>query len=398
MTAVHAEGRPDIPAELVFDYDMYWDDRIAADPHEGWLALRAETPDVFYTPRNGGHWVAVGTDAITAILRTPSTFSNSNQLIPKRDAMPRMIPESLDPPEHLLYRRLMMTYFEPKAIAHLRTQAEQMVDSLIAEVRDKGECEFVWSIARPMPVKVFMQFVGFPLERFEDFVGMIDAYFGGRTPETAAPILAAIDDLIEEKKRHDTGDIFSRLVRAEFQGRLLTHEELQSMGFLLFLAGLDTVTTGMAYGIRHLARFPEHQEELRRSPELIPNAVEELLRAYTYTSVPRLITQDVELCGAPMKAGDMVLPLLAFVGRDGSLNERPDQVDFHREKRTHFAFGSGGHTCLGRHLAKLELNVLYERWLAQMPTFRLDESKQVGRVRGGSVTEMPHVWLTWQPQ
>ncbi|MGY2033048.1 cytochrome P450 [Nocardia gipuzkoensis] len=396
MTAVHAEGRSDIPEELVFDYDMYWDDRIAADPHEGWLALRAEVPDVFYTRRNGGHWVAVGSDAIAKILRTPATFSNSNQTIPKQDAMPRMIPESLDPPEHLLYRRLMMTYFEPRAIEHLRTLAEQMVDSLIAEVRDKGDCEFVWSVARPMPVKVFMQFAGFPLERYEDFVGMIDAFFGARTPEAAAPIIAAIDEVIEEKKRNPADDIFSRLLRAEFQGRPLDHEELRSIGFLLFLAGLDTVTNAMAYGIRHLARFPEHQDELRRSPELIPDAVEELLRAYTFTAVPRLVTQDVELAGAQMKAGEMVLPLLVYVGRDGQLNERPDEVDFHREKRNHFAFGSGGHTCLGRHLAKLELNVLYERWLAQIPAFRLDESKPVGRVRGGSVTEMPHVWLNWQ--
>ena len=398
MTAVHAEGRPDIPADLIVDYDMYWDDRIAADPHEGWLALRAEAPDVFWTPRNGGHWVAIGSEAITTILRTPSTFSNSMQLIPKQESMPRMIPESLDPPDHLLYRRLMMTYFEPKSIAHLREQAEKMADSLIAEVRSAGECEFVTSMGRPMPVKVFMQFVGMPLERYDEFVEMVLNYFGGRTPETAAPIMTALNELIEEKRRHDAGDILSRLVRADFQGRLLNDDELQSIGFLMFLAGLDTVTNSMSYGIRHLARFPEQQEELRRNPELIPDAIDELLRAYTFTTVPRLVAQDVELGGAQMKAGDMVLPILFFVGRDEALNERPNEIDFHRSKRTHYAFGNGGHTCLGRHLAKLELTVMYERWLSQILTFRLDESKEVGRVRGGSVTEMPHVWLDWKSQ
>jgi len=395
MATKHAQGRPDIPAELVFDYDMYWDDRIAEDPHEGWLKLREEVPDVFWTERNGGHWVAVGTDAITFMMKTPSVFSNSHQIIPRQAAMPRMIPESLDPPEHLLYRRLLMTYFEPRSIAHLRTQAEQMADSLLDEMLRSDGCEFVNAMARPMPVKVFMQFVGMPLERYEEFTGMVDAYFNGRTPETGGAIQAAIDELIAEKKRNDAGDIFSRLVRAEFQGRPLEHDELQSMGFLLFLAGLDTVTNAMAFGVRHLARFPEHQRQLRENPDLIPNAAEELLRAYTFTAVPRLIVQDVEVEGASMKAGDMVLPLLAFVGRDGALNERPNEVDFTREKMQHYAFGTGGHTCLGRHLAKLELNVMYERLLTRVPEFRLDETKQVGRVRGGTVTEMPHVWLNW---
>lgn len=390
-----ADVRPDIPKELVFDYDMYWDDRIATDPHEGWLTLRANAPEVFWTPRNGGHWVALASDAITTITRNPSTFSNSNGIIPRQESMPRLIPASLDPPEHLLYRRLMMTYFEPRSISHLRAQAEQLADVLIDDMLPDGGCEFIRSFARPMPVKVFMQFVGFPLDRFEEYVHMIDEYFGNRSPQTAAPIMAAIDELIEEKKRKDAGDIFSRLVREDFQGRLLDHEELRSIGFLLFLAGLDTVTNAMAYGVRHLARFTQHQDELRRSPELIPNAVEELLRAYSFTAVPRLITEDVELKGARLKAGEMVLPLFPMVGRDGELNERPNEVDFHRDKPIHFAFGHGGHTCLGRHLAKLELNVMYERVLARVPPFQIDETKPVGRVRGGTVTEIPHVWLTW---
>jgi cytochrome P450 len=270
-----------------------------------------------------------------------------------------------------------------------------LADVLIDDVLPDGGCEFIRSFARQMPVKVFMQFVGFPLGRFEEFVDMIDHYFENRSPQTAAPILAAIDEMIKDKKRNDAGDIFSRLVREDFQGRLLNHEELRSIGFLLFLAGLDTVTNAMAYGVRHLARFPQHQDELRRSPELIPNAVEELLRAYSFAAVPRLITEDVELKGAPLKAGEMVLPLLPMIGRDAELNERPNEIDFHREKPIHFAFGHGGHTCLGRHLAKLELNVMYERVLARIPRFQLDESKPVGRVRGGTVTEIPQVWLTW---
>jgi cytochrome P450 len=395
MAAADADVRPDIPKELVFDYDMYWDERIATDPHEGWLTLRANAPDVFWTPRNGGHWVALDSDAITAIMRNPSTFSNSNGIIPRQESMPRLIPASLDPPEHLFYRRLMMTYFEPRSISHLRAQAERLADVLIDDVLPDGGCEFIRSFARQMPVKVFMQFVGFPLGRFEEFVDMIDHYFENRSPQTAAPILAAIDEMIKDKKRNDAGDIFSRLVREDFQGRLLNHEELRSIGFLLFLAGLDTVTNAMAYGVRHLARFPQHQDELRRSPELIPNAVEELLRAYSFAAVPRLITEDVELKGAPLKAGEMILPLLPMIGRDAELNERPNEIDFHREKPIHFAFGHGGHTCLGRHLAKLELNVMYERVLARIPRFQLDESKPVGRVRGGTVTEIPQVWLTW---
>jgi cytochrome P450 len=396
MTATQGEQRrADIPDGLVFDYDIFWDERLTPDPHKFWVDMRAEAPDVFWTNLNGGHWVAIGSEAITKILRTPAIFSNSMQLIPKRESMPRMIPESLDPPEHLLYRRLLMTYFEPKAIEHLRQQAVEMADTLIAGFKDKGEVDFVSELARPMPVKVFMGFAGMPLDRYEEFVEMVDAFFAERTPERSGAIIRVMNELIQSKRADDDGSVLARLVRADFEGRKLTDEELQSIGYLLFLAGLDTVSNAMTFGVRHLALNQDDQAELRECPELIPTAMDELLRTYTFTAVPRLITQDIELGGAQLKADDMIMTMLPFVGRDATLNEDPDTVDFHRAKTTHFAFGSGGHTCLGRHLAKLELKAMYDRLLDQLPQFELDTSKPVGRTRGGTVTEIPQLWLRW---
>jgi len=397
MTATQSEGRrADIPASLVYDYNIYWDERLSPDPHKFWLQMRAEAPDVFWTDLNGGHWVAIGADAITKILRTPAVFSNSMQLIPKQANMPRMIPESLDPPEHLLYRRLLMTYFEPKALEYLREKAVEMADALIADFRDKGEVDFVKELARPMPVKVFMGLAGMPLDRYDEFIEIIDAFFAERTPDTSAAIIRVMNEVIESKRIHDDGSVMARLVRADFEGRKLDTEELQSIGYLLFMAGLDTVTNAMTFGVRHLALNPGDQTELRNTPELIPRAMDELLRTYTFTAVPRLVTQDVELGGAQLKADDMIMTMLPFVGRDATLNEDPDTVDFHRTKMNHFAFGSGGHTCLGRHLAKLELQAMYERLLLQLPQFELDTSKPVGPTRGGTVTEIPQLWLKWQ--
>jgi cytochrome P450 len=386
-----------VPASRVFAFDYHNDPLIAEDVHDGLLRLRQAAPPIFWTPAHGGHWIVSDSDLMSSILKTPALFSSKQLQIPPREDAPRMIPESLDPPEHLLYRRLMMEYFEKSRIAHLQERVNYWTDTLLADLKGKQDCEFVDAVASRLPVYVFMEFAGFPLNRADDFRALVDGMFRSSDPvqrqQFAMRIMGELQQLIAARMAEPKDDILSKLIEADFQGRKLTFEELMSIGFLLFLAGLDTVTNAMTFGIRHLARDASFRAKLRNNPDKTPEAVEELLRRYTFPTLPRQVTEDTELGGVSLKAGDMVLCLIALVGLDEKLNPDALAVDLDREKRTHFAFGTGGHTCLGRHLAKMELETLYRRWLEAFPDFEIDPTRKPAAPRGGAVMGIPELWL-----
>jgi cytochrome P450 len=388
--------------DLVFDFDMYLDDLISEDPHEGLLELRRKAPGIFWTPRNGGHWCVMDRRAIETILRTPKLFSNRTTSIPKKANEPFFIPVTLDPPESLLYRRLLMTYFEPASIAHLEKRIVEWTRKFIESVKDQGGCEFVSSVAEPLPISVFMEFVGFPSDKFEEFRDLAKGFYDAQginrisqLEEVLGRISNEMSKLIEAKQKDPRDDVVTKLILTDYQGRKLTVDELKSICMLFFLAGLDTVTNALIFGVRHLAKDKALRNHLAANPDQIPKAAEEMLRRYTFTIVTRLITEDIDLGGAPLKAGDMVAVMLPFVGLDSELNPEPLDVKLDRNNLTHYAFGMGGHICLGRHLAKLELRTFYKMWLEAVPEFELDATKPTARTRGGKVIAYPQTWLRW---
>lgn len=388
-----------VEATRVRNYDIYADTLFDGDPHLGFVRMREDYPGMFWTPNNGGHWVVLDPKLMDRVLRTPEYFSNKQSSIPARADAPRMIPMSLDPPEHLQYRRLMMTYFEPQNICRLEGAARERARALIEQVLAQGGTEFVEDIAGPLPIKVFMEFAGIPLDRYDDLRVLVTDMFAATDDEQrvrlSQAIVGEVVALLKAKQAQPGDDMFSSLLAADFQGRKLQMDELVSMGFLLFIAGLDTVTNAMSFGVSHMARDPQLQEELRRHPDKIPAAVEELLRRYTFTNTPRVVAKDTELDGATMKAGDMVWNMLALYGLSEEVNAHPLDVDLDRASRIHGAFSTGGHVCLGRHLGKMELRVLYEELLAILPPFRIDESRPAGHFRGGHILSMSSLWLTW---
>ncbi|MET0371375.1 MAG: cytochrome P450 [Sphingobium sp.] len=383
----------------VRDYDIYGDAIFADDPHLAFARMRDTAPGIFWTPANEGHWVVLDPKLMDTVLRTPEYFSNSQTSIPARADAPRMIPMSLDPPEHLQYRRLMMSYFEPRSIRRLEESARGRAEALIAAAKAKGGTEFVEEIAGPLPIKVFMEFAGFPLERYEEFRTLCTDFFATTDAATRVAlgqqIVGAVMQLVQAKQAEPGDDLISHLIAEDFQGRKLRTDELVSIGFLLFLAGLDTVTNAMSFGIAHMARNPDFQNELRAHPEKIPAAVDELLRRYTFTHTPRVVLKETELGGVTMKPGEMVWNMLPLYGLSEEVNADPLTVDLDRAGRTHGAFSTGGHVCLGRHLGKMELRVLYEVMLRDLPTFRIDESKPMEPIRGGVIMSMHSLWLTW---
>lgn len=385
--------------EPVYAFDYVADPALHTDVHAAYWNLKQNAPPVFWTPAHGGHWVVTSADAAIEVLRHPDRFSSKFLSIPPNPNQPKMIPESLDPPEHRPYRQLLRPYFESKAIEPLEPRIREWAERLIDAVADQGECEFVDALGSRFPVSVFMEMFGFPLDQFDFFRATVVEYFDAqvdaqRRMELSMQILGTLAQLIEARRAEPKDDLISTLVHIDFEGRKLTQDELISIGFLMFLAGLDTVVNALAFGMRHLAHDTALRTRLIEDPAAIPAIVEELMRRYTFVSTPRYITQDTEIAGVKVYEGDSVLVPLHMVGWDEKLTECPAEVRLDRPHCRHAGFGSGIHTCLGIHLARLEMAVFYETWAKKIGHFRMREGQQL-HFRGGSVQALEALHLEW---
>jgi cytochrome P450 len=196
--------------------------------------------------------------------------------------------------------------------------------------------------------------------------------------------------VVLEERRHDPGeDLLSELLHTEVDGKPLDDGIILGMAALVLIAGVDTTWSAIGSSLWHLATHPEDQKRLVAEPELMPNAVEELLRAYSPVTMARLVTADYEFGGCPMKEGDKVLMNFPGANRDPSVFDQPEVVQLDRAHNRHVAFGSGIHRCAGSNLARMELQVALEEWVARIPTFSLEEGSELawagGQVRGPRV-------------
>jgi cytochrome P450 len=167
------------------------------------------------------------------------------------------------------------------------------------------------------------------------------------------------------------------------------------MGVLIFVAGLDTVAAALGFDFNYLARHPDHQQKLRDDPSLIPDAAEELLRAYSTVHMVRVATRDVELEGVHIKAGDRVSCATMIANRDPHEFPDPDRIQFEREGNRHVAFAYGPHRCVGSHLARREIVIGLEEWLSRVPPFRIKEGT-APLVHGGTVFGIQELHISWR--
>lgn len=405
-----AVARPGhIPASAEYDFDMYLDPGLISDPHERVRELVTVAPPVFWTPRNGGHWVVTGFRENYEASRDTEVFSSEVQpramiemIRPMLPAdfghIPLPTPINMDPPSHTIYRAPLQAAFSPRAMMARKEEVRSLANSLIDQVIDQGHCDFISAIAEPLPVQVFLKMMGLPLERMAEFRDLVHEFLSPGEPLDALFRMRKVADAMspEIKARRDDpkDDLISLLWRAEIEGKPMTMELMEDFAVLLFIAGLDTVINGMGYGIRHIAANPALQDELRANPKLIVESAEEILRRYTFTVPTRRIARDVELGGAQLKADERLMLFLPGAGLDPREFENPEAFDLGRENNVHIAFGIGPHRCLGSHLARIELQVIYEQMLARLPAFRLDESKQP-TFHAGNIIAIDSLPLRW---
>jgi cytochrome P450 len=404
--------KPDhVPDALVYDFDIHADPALLADPHARLLDMLQSAPSVFWTPRNGGGWVIMSHAANYAASRDTESFSSEFMPKAQMDAMlaslppgaphiPMPVPITLDPPEHTKYRLPLQKVFSPKTIAGLRESIAELAGHLIDGVKAKGGCEFMAEVAEPLPVQVFLKMLGLPLERQDEYRAIVKEHMAAIDTDRQGSmrrlqrIAAAMRDTVLDRKDNPRDDILSMLWQIEIDGQPTTLADMENYGVLLFIAGLDTVMNGMGLAMRGLALDPALQAQLRADPKLIPAASEEMLRRYTFTVPMRVIKKPVELAGATMMPGDVVKLLLPAADLDASEFPQPDGYDLGRENNVHIAFGVGPHRCLGSHLARVELQVLYEEMLARLPEFRLDPTRPPV-FHGGHVMGIEEMHLVW---
>jgi cytochrome P450 len=403
---------PHIPDALVYDFDMYQDPAYLADPHERILDLHRTAPPIFWTPRHGGYWMMLSHEANYKASRDTEAFTSEVMpaevrerlqaaMPPGSPRIPHSVPISLDPPEHGKYRAPLQAAFSPKRMMALQDGIRAFAAGLIEEIKPLGRSNIVTDVAEPLPVQVFLKLFGLPVERQKEYRALVKEHFSSielnnpmATMGRILKVTAIMRDTLLERKANPQDDMISMLWQTRIDDKEMTLDTMEDYCVVLFLAGLDTVMNAIGLAVRHLARDVDLQRRLRAEPKFIPEASEEMLRRYTFTVPPRRVARDVVFEGVAMKAGETVLLYLPGADLDGREFEHPERYDLERGNNVHIAFGVGPHRCLGSHLARIELQILYEELLARLPEFRIDPENPP-RFHGGHVVGPEHLWIVW---
>ncbi|MGD9793815.1 MAG: cytochrome P450 [Acidimicrobiia bacterium] len=386
--AVHYPVPDHVPAELVYPFEQIYAKGFDIDPWTVFRQVQAEAPPIFYSPtcrRGSGIWYVTTSEDVRTVFQDHSRFTTSMNYSAGMQMARRMLPLELDPPDHNKYRSLLTPLFAPKSIDRLEASIRATCDALLDAIIDRGECDFVTDFARTLPGTVFMELMGLPMDRRDEFFAWEETFFHGGTAEeraaTGKAIEAALADLVEQRRAAPREDLVSMLVHGRFEdGTPIPTDDVMDMCWLLFLAGLDTVHAGLGHAFRYLAEHPEKRRELVADPSLVPAAVEELLRWHSWVNPARTVRVDCELNGVVMKRGEKIGTLAVLADRDPSAYESPEDVDLHRNKVPHWAFGGGPHRCVGSHLARRELGIAISAWIERIPDFEIPPD-QVGTLR-----------------
>ena len=383
-------------------------EEFARCPHETYRELRERCP-VSRQAFTDAPVISRYEDAAWA-LRHPEIFSSAMDLQLALGTDRPMIPQQIDPPEQTRYRKLLDPHFSRRKMEQLAPSIRKQANALIDSFIDAGECEFDEAFAIPLPCTAFLNLLGLPNDDLDLFLELKDGIIRPNktrpdmTLEEATEVRKAsgrriydyFERTIDERQARGaaTDDLLWSLMTETIDGEKLSRTEILDICFLLLLAGLDTVTATLGCNVAYLASNPEQRQRLLAAPDLVPNAVEELLRWETpVMAVPRLVKQDVTIGDFEIKEGDLVTILVGAANTDATHFERAERVDFDRERNIHMAFGSGPHRCLGSHLARMELRVAMEEWHRRIPHYEIKPG-EVLRYSPG-IREVLYLPLTW---
>jgi cholest-4-en-3-one 26-monooxygenase len=358
-----------------------------------------------------GYWAVTRHADVQRVSRDWNGFRNApNPFLPDRadfgdEAGASLLMISLDPPEHTKLRKLISSGFTPRRINDLAARVKERVDSVIDSVAGRGECDLVRDVALWLPLHAIADLVGVPEEDRKQVFEWTELTFGfdaATTPadraEAAQSMFAYADAMCAQRADDPRDDLMSVLLHAEVEGEHLTQMQLAVFFMLLQNAGSETTRNLITTGTLSLLERPDDLARLRDDAELLPVAIEELLRHATpVMSFTRVATQDTEVGGQAVAEGDHVLMVYASANRDERAFERPDDIDITRDPNDHVAFGAGGpHFCLGSHLARLEAKLMFEAILTRFEGLEVTaDPASLPRVNSNLIdglAEMPVRW------
>ena len=287
-----------------------------------------------------------------------------------------------DEPDHMRLRRLVSQAFNPRAIEGMRDRIGEIADELLDEMEGKEEVDFITAFAGPLPTMVIAEMLGVPLERRGDFKRWSDDIVFGfdpvASPETRARIETSSEamraffrETIAQRREERGPDLISELIRAEEEGEKLSNDEILSMCTLLLTAGNVTTTDLIGNGVHALLENPAEFEKLKADPDLIENAVEEMLRYDSpVTDSGRFPLEPYQVGGCTVEAGRSISTSLAAANHDPSVYPEPHKFDITREDTHHQSFGGGMRICLGAPLARLEAQIGIAKLIERFPDMK----------------------------
>jgi cytochrome P450 len=379
------------------------DPEVLADPYPLYQRLRSEDP-VHWDPYLHA-WVVTRYADVVAVFqhfsadRTPTAEKLREiglaKLTPLAQLMVRQM-LFLDPPTHSRIRGLASRAFTPRRVEILRGHIQDITDSLLDEVQSTGHMEVLADLGRPLPAIVTEELIGLPIADREqltcwstDFAEVLGNF--QHNPDRAERVLRSVNEMVayfqaavREHRAHPREDLISAFVAAEIDGDRLTDEEIVANTIVTMVGGQETTTNLIGNGLLTLLRHPAQWEELKVEPDLMPSAVEELLRFESPSQhTARLAPDDVELGGKLIGKRQAVIAVMGAANRDPERFPEPDRLDFNRQDNRHVAFAWASHYCFGAPLARIEGQIAFERVLRRMPNLRLKPGPLTWRTNMG---------------
>ncbi len=394
-------ARPPV-TDWATDFDHTHPDYAARAP-EIWDELRDGCP-VARSERFGGTWLPTRAADVRAIAEDTEHFTSRGVIVNEFRPDPAIAPMGYappitsDPPFHKEARRVLLPPFSPKAMERWEPTARACCKELLDEIATKVEAgqpvaDAAVEYAQHIPVRVIAAMLGLPEEdgdKFRVFIHRILETPGQHTDiDPGETLLAYLTEKIRDRRERGArgDDLVSYLLETEGpDGRPLSDEHIFGTIALLLIAGIDTTWSAIGASLWHLAQHPDDRRRWSEDPDVRPFAVEEFLRFYAPVTMARLVKEDVEVGGCPMQAEDWVLLSFPSYNRDPDMFDDADEFVIDRARNRHSAFGLGIHRCLGSNLARMEVTVAVEEWMARFPEFSLADPDAVrwstGQVRG----------------
>ncbi len=365
-----------------------------------WSELRSGCP-VAHTERFGGCWFPSRHEDVSQIAHDTEHFSSRGIIVNDmgfRGVAPVGFapPITSDPPFHQIARKLLLGPFSPKAIAALeestRATCRELIEQMLSAAEDRGGvADAAVEYAQHIPVRVIAHMLGLPEsdgDRFRTFIHRILEKPGQVAVAPDDTMAAYLEKSIMERVEQPRDDLISYLLSAEIDGVPLTPDHVFGSIALILIAGIDTTWSAIGASIWHLAQHPEHMARLRDDPEVWPFALEEFLRYYAPVTMARVVSEEIAIGDAEMQPEDWVLLPFPSANRDEDAFEHAEEFVIDRQRNRHAAFGLGIHRCAGSNLARMELRVALQEWVAAVERFELADSDprtvrwSTGQVRG----------------